>query len=241
MLALLLACPALIRAGTQLRFGWRPGLELRYRLTIQGKNSVGLGERTQASTLSTRLHLTQRVLAVGKDGVARVLTRVASGRTRRDKQDSKVLPPRQGTMRMDPRGRILDGSLLEQGPSPLQLIFPDRPLEIGDSWFNSLPPSQEIPVPIKIRYTLTGRQESMGLECIRIGLVIEGARASALEGPMELGFQARGEILFAPREGILVSSDVHSDLGLSWKLPSGEEEQAVHSRSSFDMLLEYRP
>jgi hypothetical protein len=229
------------QAAFPLRFGWKNGLELRYRLTIEGRNTVSLAERTQSSNLHTRLHLTQRVLALGKGGIARLLTRVESGRSRRGKKDSVVMPPRQGTMRMDTRGRLLDGAQMSQGPAPLQLVFPERSLEIGDSWFNSLPPSREIPVPVRVRYTLTGFREEAGLHCVRIALRIESADASALGSPMDLDFHASGAILFAPKEGILVSSKISSDLTLTWRQPGPKAPSPVRARASFDVALEYRP
>jgi hypothetical protein len=225
----------------ELRFGWRSGLELRYRLAMDARTTVTLGERSSTSSLRTSLHLTQRILAVAADGAARILTRVESGRTSSEDGPARVMPPREGTMRMDARGNLLDGSLLEAGVAPLQLVFPARPLAIGDSWYNSLPPSEEIPVPIRVRYTLVRPREESGLSCLELAILVESAAASAVDAPMHLEVRGAGTVLFAPAEGILVSSRVSADLLLGFDQPTAEGLLPARARTSLDMRLEYRP
>lgn len=240
MALILLAAAPGARPG-ELRFGWRAGLELRYRLGIDARTTVDLGERSSSTSLRTSLHLTQRVLAVSPDGAARILTRVESGRTSAEDGPTRVMPPRQGTMRMDDRGNVLDGDLMDAGSAPLQLIFPARALEIGDSWFNALPPSEEIPVPIRVRYTLVGSRQAAGQRCLELALEIDSSPASALESTLHLEVQGTGTVLFAPDPGLLVSSRVSCDLSLRWEQAGSEGGLPARARTSLDMNLEYRP
>lgn len=228
-------------AGQVLRFGWKPGLELRYRLRITGKTTATLGDRHETTELRTRLHLTQRVLAVGADGAARILTRVESGKVQRDQARAEILPPREGSMRMDGRGTMLDGASVATGAAALQLVFPEGPVSVGDSWYNSLPATPEIPVPIRVRYTVLGVAQEEGHRCLRIGVLIESVKAAPVEAPIQMEFEAAGSMLFAPDPGVLLDSLVTADLTVSWLQPGPGGPVPVTTRVAFDMHLSKRP
>lgn len=240
LLGALLLAPA-APAGELLRFGWKPGLELRYHLRITGKTTASMGERHETTELRTRLHLTQRVLAVGADGAARILTRVESGKVQRDQAPSEVMPPREGSMRMDDRGTVLDGSAVATGAAALQLVFPEGPISVGDSWYNSLPATEEIPVPIRVRYTVLGTALEEGYRCLRIGVQIESVKAAPVEAPIAVEFEAAGSMLFAPDLGVLIDSLVTTDMTASWMHPGPEGPVPVSTRVAFDIHLSRRP
>lgn len=239
LLAALLAPP--LSAGQTLRFGWKAGLELRYRLRITGKTTATLGERHETTELRTRLNLTQRVLAVGADGAARILTRVESGKVVRDQAPAEIMPPREGSMRMDDRGTVLDGAAVTSGAAALQLVFPEGPVSVGDSWYNSLPATEEIPVPIRVRYTVLGVAQEEGYRCLRIGVQIETVKAAPVAAPIQLEFEAAGSMLFAPDPGVLIDSLVTTDMTVAWEQPGPEGPVPVSTRVAFDMHLSKRP
>ncbi len=234
--------PGIVRAaGLPLRYHFRAGEEANYRLTLASLTAVQLGEATQQSHMQTTLHMTQRVLAVGDDGVARVLTRVDAGRVSMAGSDQKMMPPREATMRMDPRGKILQGEAAGPPLSPLRMVFPVDPIEVGGSWTDGLPPSAEIPVPVQVRYTVIGHETVSGLACARIGVRIQSAEASAIENPLGLKFEAAGEILFAIEKGLLMNAALESDLELTLKRPPELGMEDVRTRIEMDLSLEYLP
>lgn len=240
LLASLAASVSAAGAPSVLRFGWKPGLESKYRLVVDGRTTVTLGGRTDQTEMHSRLHLTQRVLAVKADGSARILTRIESGKTRRGRDRAQVMPPREGTMRMSARGVLLDGSALTAGSSALQLIFPEGPIEVGSRWFNSLPPSDELPVPIHVRYTVLGLVRREGENCAQIAVQIASSKSSAVEAPMRVEFEANGEMIFSLDRGVLLLSEVDSDLLMRWTQPGPDGPRPVATRTSFDMRLELR-
>ena len=241
LLAAILLGPPPTQAAQVLRFGWKPGLEIQYRLRITGKTTATYGDRHEITELRTRLNLTQRVLAVGADGAARILTRVESGKVQRDQSPAEIMPPREGTMRMDARGTVLDGSAVAAGAAALQLVFPEGPVSVGDSWYNSLPATEEIPAPIRVRYTILGVAQEEGYKCLRIGVQIETVKAAPVEAPIQLEFEAAGSMLFAPDPGILLDSLVTTDMRVAWEQPSPDGPVPVSTRVGFDMHLSKRP
>lgn len=230
------------RAIEPLRFRFPPGAELRFRLVMEGRTLVFAGERQAEIPLRTTLNLTQRVIAVAPDGVARVLTRIESGKLVQGEGDEgRIIPPREATMRVDPRGRILDGEGAGVNLAQLQLVLPEEPLEVGGSWTSSLPPSQEVPVPIQVRYTVLGSRYEAGQDCVEIGVKMSTARASAVDDSLGLEFEADGTILFAPALGAMVSSRIDSKLEIGFDHAGEEGPVETRARIELGLRLTYRP
>lgn len=240
LLALLLA-PSLRAAPIPLRYTYRAGEAAHYRLSMESRTAVQIGELSQETQLRTVLNLVQRTVAVGEDGIARVLTRVESGQVTDENGSRQMMPPREATMRLNARGAVLDGMMPESRLAPLRMVFPEEGVQIGSSWTASQPPSPEIPVPVQVRYTVVGFREYEERSCIEIQVRIQAAEASAVENPMQMGFQATGAMLFDFKEGLLIRSEIESDLELTLQRPPALGLEDVKTHIETDFSIRYLP
>lgn len=242
LLTLALACSSW--AARPLRYRFVPGEEARFRLKIVSRTAVQIGERDTETKLTSVLNMTQRTLALAKDGVARVLTRVDSGRVKQGEEGaiSQMMPPRESTMRVDSRGRIIEGEQGSTQLAPLRMVFPEKKVSLGESWTSSLPPSKDVPVPVQVRYTLVKMAKVHDLSCVEIGVRIQSANASRdSDAPLDLSFQAGGVLYFSLEKGMVVRGELESDLEFVFLHPTELGLEPVETHMALDLKLEYRP
>jgi hypothetical protein len=93
----------------------------------------------------------------------------------------------------------------------LEVILPNYRVKVGESWEYTAPATSDLPVYLTTRYTLTslerdGARELAIIDCKALADVAEPTRR------LNIRVRATGHILFAYREGILVSSEFNYQL-----------------------------
>jgi len=239
-LALVQAGSAL--AGVQLRYTSQAGNKASYQMVMEGTTTVFVADRRQKTDLTTEIFLTQETSEVSDAGVIGLVTTIDSGRINVNGVSS-VIPNVGQRVRteMQPNGEILNtqGLNANLNLSQMQLVFPDRELEIGSTWSNTIPPSLQVPVGLDVTYKIVGFEKIKGKDCIKILSEVRSGDSSTIEG-LSLDVKADGTIYFAFEEGMMVKNEVKSSMNMILKRVVNDKQQRIITKMSMDMKMEWQ-
>lgn len=243
LLASGLAAAAPAEAGIQLRYQSKAGDKASYQMVMEGHTSVFVGDRTQKTDLKTEIFLTQETNEVTDAGVISVTTVIDSGRIEVNSTPSVI--PNVGQRvktEMHPNGAIINTQGLNNpnlNLSQMQLIFPDKAVEIGSSWENDIPPSLQVPVGLHVVYKVVGFEKIKGLDCVKIQSEVRSGKESNIEG-LSLDVKADGIIFFAYQKGMMVQNEVKSTMNMILKRVVNNKSESIITKMNMDMKMEWQ-
>lgn len=240
LLSLAVVSPA--DAGVVLRYRAKEGDKGTYQMIMDGNTTVFVAERQQKTSLNTEIFLDQEVEGVSDAGIISMLTIIKSGRITVNGVPSTI--PNVGQRvrtELNPNGEIKSTEGMNQNLnlSQMQMIFPDEPVEIGSTWSNTIEPSLQVPVPLRVRYKIVGFETINDLKCVKILSTVRSGKKSKIEG-LRLDVQADGTIYFAFEKGIIVKNEVNSQMNMILKRVVNNKSESIITKMKMDMKMEWQ-
>ena len=225
--------------GIRLQYSNTVGDKAAYQMIMEGKTTVFVGDRTQTSAIKTEMFLTQNVAAL-KDEIVTLKTKIDSGTINVNGQPSPIPMIGQEVvtdMRRD--GTIVSNSGFQGlDLKSMQLVFPDKELNVNDSWNSNIPASANVPVDLNVTYTVVGVEKIKDQECVKIASKVRSGKDTQIEG-LTLNVQADGNIYFAYKAGRMMKNDVKSQMNMILKRVVNNQEQRIITKMEMDMRMEY--
>jgi hypothetical protein len=170
---------------------------------VQGKDAKGKPEKTVVRTEQT---IRNQYKLVGPDVLA-VKAEFLDFKTNVNGKDVAYQPPTKEAQKlMDVKGyRKVQGKSAADFDK-IDVILPSIKVKVGDTWHYTAPPTTDLPLYLVTRFTLMGIQKVDGRD---VAVIDATTHASDVE-PMRrlnISVHAKGRILFAHKEGVLVSSE----------------------------------
>jgi hypothetical protein len=170
---------------------------------VNGKDAKG---HPETSTFRVEQTITNRYKLVGPDVLA-IKAQFSDHKTTVNGKEVAYTPPDKEAQRlMDVKGYRKTANKGAADFEKIDVILPGTKVKVGDTWNYIAPPTTDLPIFLVTKYTLVGFEKVNGRDVARIEAT---THASELEPVRRLTitFHAKGRILFAHREGILVSSE----------------------------------
>jgi hypothetical protein len=229
-------------AGVVLRYKASPGDKASYQMVMEGSTTVFVGDRRQKTDLTTEIFLKQEVDEVADTGVIGLTTIIESGRINVNSVSSVI--PNVGQRvktEMHPNGAIINTVGMNQNLnlSQMQLIFPEKEVEVGSSWSNEIAPSLQVPVPLSVTYKIVGFETIKDFKCIKIVSEVRSGEKSKIEG-LKLDVQADGVIYFAYEKGMMVKNEVKSSMNMILKRVVNNKAESIITKMKMDMKMEWQ-
>ncbi|MEZ7890481.1 MAG: DUF6263 family protein [Candidatus Wallbacteria bacterium] len=227
-------------AGVKLQYDLKKGDVTKYRMKMKSSTSVGALGKVEKMETDTEMGLAQRVIDRDEKNVMYILTAienvktVVNGTPVDGKSAEQVF-----TMHMEPSGKILDtqGLKSEVSMSQMQLAFPDKTVDVGESWTTTLPASEQIPSTLEMKYTVDKFVKEQGYDCIVIksNVTSKPAKSGVVS---QLDVNATGNIFFAYKEGKIVKNAVTGTFGsVTNQVIEGKTEPIV-TKVNIDLVME---
>lgn len=230
------------QAGVRLRYKAQPGDKASYQMVMEGNTTVFVAAKQQKTALTTEIFLSQEVKEVLDSGSIAMDTKIESGRIVVNSVPS-VIPNVGQVVRteMQPNGQILNtqGMQNQLNLNQMQLVFPDKELEVGSSWSSKLAPSLQVPVGLEVTYKIVGFETIKGKSCIKILSEVRSGKKSSIEG-LTLDVSADGTIYFAYDEGLMVKNEVKSQMKMILKRVVNNKPESIITKMNMDMKMEWQ-
>jgi hypothetical protein len=210
-----------------------------YQMIMEGKTTVFVGDRTQSSSIKTEMFLTQ-VVSAFKDEVISLKTKIDSGTINVNGQPSPIPMIGQEVLTdMKRNGTIISNSGFQGlDLKSMQLVFPDKEMNVNDSWTSSIPASSNVPVDLNVTYTVVGVEKIKDQDCVKIQSKVRSGKDTQIEG-LSLDVKADGNIYFAYKAGRMMKNDVRSQMNMILKRVVNNQEQRIITKMDMDMRMEY--
>lgn len=240
---LVLGAAAAFAEPVRLKYNCSKGDQSKYKMTMLGTTELFMGDRIQETVLTTEMFLTQRVEDVADTGVITMGTSIDSGKV----VVNGMPNPLPYTGQKVQTQMLRNGEIVSAGAGPnfnnSQLIFPDRPLNVGSTWEATLPPNDQVPVPLKVRYTYDGRDTFKAADgklvpCVKIRSQVSTDPAAPASEGMKLTVKADGTILFDDAKGRMLNNTVESNMEMVMKRTVGEVTHSLITRMKMTIILE---
>jgi hypothetical protein len=225
--------------GIKLQYSSTPGDKAAYQMLIEGKTTVFVGDRTQTSSIKTEMFLTQNVGAFN-NGIITLKTKIDSGTINVNGQPSPIpMIGQEVVTDMKRDGTIVANSGFQGlDLKSMQLVFPDKELNVNDSWTSDIPATDNVPVDLKVTYTVVGVEKIKDQDCVKIQSKVRSGTTTKIEG-LTLNVQADGNIYFAYKAGRMMKNDVKSQMNMILKRVVNNQEQRIITKMEMDMRMEY--
>lgn len=250
-LALSLLCLTMLVAAMpaqafRLKYDVAKGDEARYKMLMMGDTKLFVGTRVQETVLTTEMYMTQRVTEVDANtGVITMNTGIDKGTLTVNGIQSPLPYAGQTTQtQMLKNGEIIaDGATAGANFNNAQLVFPDKELQIGDSWQTELPPNDQVPAPMTVKYTILGWERyqtpaGRRFRCLKIQSEVGTDPAKTVQQGLRLKVKAEGTILFNLEKGQLVRNAVDSNLEMILKQEIQGKVETLITRMKMTTVLE---
>jgi len=196
-----------------LQYNPAPGTTVKYKMTIQGTTVVTAMQRAQKTNLETTMNLEQKVTGVDKSGNIEMVTTITDGTiTVNDTPTPMPVNGQQIKVKMAKNGEVLESEGMEQQGNfnQMQIKFPTKPVGVGDGWDSTISPNPQLPIPLKVKYTVVGFETVDGHECVKLQSSVTSEQGDT--GSINLNVKADGKIWFAYKTGIMVKNEVVSNM-----------------------------
>jgi|GEM_PF-689907 len=225
--------------GIRLLYGCNAKDKATYQMVMEGSTTVFVGDRTQKSTIKTEMSLTQSVTDF-KNDIVSLKTKIESGSINVNGQPSPIpMIGQEVVTDMKRNGSIVNTSGFQGlDLKSMQLVFPDKELNINDSWTSNLSATAQVPVPLNVTYKVIGVEKIKDQECVKISSSVRSGKQTSIEG-LSLDVKADGHIYFAYKVGRMMRNDVKSQMNMILKRFVNNTEQRIITKMDMDMRMEY--
>jgi len=199
-----------------LKYRYTLGETLVYRVVMRGTTTTISGDITEKAHIETILDLTQKVKDVSTDGTVTLECSIKSGKS--SINDEEFTPLNAGetfSVIMSSRGEILDTQGVVGGVNldQMQIMFPEYPVNIGDSWRRKLKVTTGYPIDLLITYKVADIKSGNDLSVVKLRSIVQGIpQASPKPGVLLRKLRAEGSIMFDNRRGKITNNTVASAL-----------------------------
>ena len=196
-----------------LQYNPAPGTTTKYKMNINGNTVVTAMQRAQKTNLETSMSLEQKVTGVDKDGNIEMTTTITEGTITVNDQPTQL--PAIGQIikvKMAKNGEVIESEGMDQQANfnQMQIKFPSTPVGVGDTWDSTIAANPQMPIPLKVKYTVLGFETVDGQECVKLGSNVVSEQGDT--GSINLNVKADGKIWFAHKTGIMVKNEVVSNM-----------------------------
>lgn len=160
MVALLIAAPALAQDKVPLVYKFEPKEKQKFKITMNTEAKFATPDgSTRNTAMSNNLDVEQELIEKKDDGNYRVAVTITKMEQTLDGKPSQ-LPMAVGNtvlLTMKPNGHVVEGAgdIPGSGQTPqLQMLFPDKPVGVGDTWEQTNKVTQPIPLETVTKYTV---------------------------------------------------------------------------------------
>lgn len=196
--------------GIRLQYSDRVGETVRYRMVMDSGASEFAGGETKKSILRSEMVVAQEVVSK-ENGLARVKTRVDSATLNADGEDVPV--PAVGaevTADMKATGEVVRADTFAGlDLKNMQVVFPDKEVDVNESWTVTLAPAPGMPVALHVTYTVAGIEQLGGEEVVKIRASVVSDKSLPTDG-FAVEVKSEGEMYFNPRLGRMVRNEMRS-------------------------------
>lgn len=212
LLSFMLTLSIYAQEAVLLEYKPKPGTTVKYQMNIRGSTVVTAMQKAQKTDLETIMKVEQKVTGVDKNGNIEMTTTILEGTITVNNTPTPL--PAVGQIirvKMAKDGEILESEGMDQGNfNQMQVRFPNKPVKVGDSWNSEIQPNPQLPIPLKVKYTLVGFEKVDGYDCAVLQSNVTSDQGQA--GSINLNVKADGKIWFAYKEGIMVKNEVTSNM-----------------------------
>ncbi|MBF0503201.1 MAG: hypothetical protein HQM09_23945 [Candidatus Riflebacteria bacterium] len=196
-----------------LQYSPKPGTTTKYKMHLSGNTVVTAMKQTQKTDLETDMSIEQKITGVDKDGNIDMATTITDGTITVNKTPTPL--PGNGQVirvKMAKTGEVKESEGMDNQTNfqNMQIKFPEKPVGIGESWDAVINPNPQLPIPLKVKYTLLGFETVEGYECAKLQSTVTTEQGDA--GSINLNVKAEGKIWFAYKDGIMVKNEVVSNM-----------------------------
>jgi hypothetical protein len=227
--------------GILLRYSTKEGDQSVYQMVMEGTTTVFVSDKEQKTSLTTEMFVTQKVLEA-KNAVIKMLTQIDSGSINVNGTQSVIPNLKQKVVTtMEPTGKILttEGFNQQMNLNNMQLVFPEKAVQVGYSWKNRIEPTLQVPVPLDVEYRILKTETIKGFECIKIASTVRSGDKSTIEG-LSLDVQADGTIYFAYKLGKMIKNEVKSSMRMILKRVVDNKQQSIITKMTMNMRMEHQ-
>lgn len=197
--------------GIRLAYSDRVGETVRYKMVMDaGASEFAAGEQKK-STLRSEIVVSQRVMSAG-NGLARVKTRVDSGSINADGQNMPVAAiGAEVTADIRPTGEVVRADeFAGLDFKNMQVVFPDKEVDVNDSWSMTMAPTPGMPVALNVTYTVAAMEELAGESVVKIRASVVSDKAALNSAGFAIEVKSEGEMYFSPRLGRMIKNEMRS-------------------------------
>jgi len=199
------------KMGHSFNYKFRIGQELLYLITVHGKVEVETPAGTETSPLHIEMEVTQKVASATADE-AEIEMVVCTAKTFQGSDSANL--PEEGQkilVSMDKNGNMefKSGTGNWQGSEFAQLVFPSKPLEVGNFWFQEgVTNISGLSTKTRTKFVFSGFEQVMKRNCavFESQLILEKNEMNFVKPSAS----SRGKIFFSPDLGQIVKTVVES-------------------------------
>ena len=226
LLAALVLLPAQAPGAesVQLRYQYRPGEVLNYRLTMESNATFRMPDgQVEKLNMTNYLELSQELIERTPDGNAKVAVTINRVVQRVNGENRRVPVPegQVNLLTLMPNGRVveLQSSAPAAASQNLQMVFPSKPLRKGDSWEQTESLTNPLPLETTTEYEvadLSARFPGYQGETVYIQskMSLENSETPTKEVVQS---ETKGNLWFDAKNGRIVRSKARSNF--SFELP----------------------
>lgn len=222
-----------------LQYNPKPGTAIKYQMTINGNTVVTAMGRPQATALETVMTLEQKITGVDKTGNIDISTTILDGKIVVNKVPTEI--PGKGQIirvKMAKNGEVLSSEGMDQPSnfSQMQIKFPATPVGTGDTWETVIQPNPQLPLPLKVKYTVLGFETVDGYDCVKLQSNVSTEQGDT--GSINLTVNADGKIWFAHKEGVLVKNEVDSKMNMTMENDlGGNKKETIRTHMELTLRM----
>jgi hypothetical protein len=223
----------------RLVFKGKAGDVSEYNVEMTGKSTVAAQGESKTTDMNMTMLIRQKIIQVAEDGTQDVSTTIVDGKTFMGGQNVEL--PNVGTsllMKITERGKVLNvtgNTPQDMDFQQMQVEFPEKKVEIGDSWTRRLKANEKFPIPMIAKYTITGFSKVKGYDCVVIKSTIGVDPNYVNKDKMELTVDASGLLYFAYKDGKMIKNEVNSLMDLTMMLETPEQKEPVKINMKMDL------
>lgn len=219
-LALLMAGQVEAASSVKLRYNFRPGEVLKYRLNMKSSATFKMPDgQIQKLNMVNYLELSQELIEKTADGDFRVAVSIDKA-TQTVNGKNQRLPVPEGQVNiltMMPNGQVTDlaGSSPAASSQNLQMVFPTKALRKGDTWLQEQTIQHPLPLVTKTEYEVDDLASTFPgyagkTVFIRSAMALENTETATKE---VVKSSTKGSLWFDSAKGRIVRSSAKSTFG----------------------------
>ncbi|MBF0408498.1 MAG: hypothetical protein HQM10_14195 [Candidatus Riflebacteria bacterium] len=223
-----------------LQYSPKPGTTTKYKMNLQGTTVVTAMQRAQKTELKTDMGIEQKITGVDPKGNIEMATTITDGSITVNGTPTPL--PAVGQVikvKMAKNGEVISSEGMDSQTNfqNMQIKFPEKPTGIGESWEATISPNPQLPIPLKVKYTLLGFETVDGFDCAKLESVVTTDKGGAA-GSINLNVKANGKIWFAHKDGIMVKNEVISTMNMVMENDmGGGKKEKIETRMNLKLIM----